>query len=178
MANISQFKSQMKAGGARSNAFKCIITPPQGLIPGATLAGSKIEFMAKAASLPSADLAPVEVMYRGRPVNFAGERTFQPWTVTLYNDNDFIVRNAFEAWVNEISRAESTNGVLNPALYQVDMEVYQLDRNDKQLKKYIFRDAFPTSVEAISLSWDDNNRIQEYSVTFQYNFWEAASVGF
>lgn len=163
----------MRGGGARSNAFKCIITPPQGLVLGAALAGSKIEFMCKAASLPSSDLAPVEVMYRGRPVNFAGERTFQPWNITLYNDNDFIVRNAFEAWINEMSRAESTNGVLNPALYQVDMEVYQLDRNDNQLKKYIFRDAFPTNVEAIPLSWDDNNRIQEYGVTVAYNFFEA-----
>lgn len=168
----------MRAGGARSNAFKCIITPPQGIIPGATAAGSKIEFMAKAASLPAATVADIEVSYRGRPVHFAGERVFQPWTVTLYNDNDFIVRNAFEAWVNEISRAESTNGVLNPADYQVDMEVYQLDRNDNQLKKYIFRDAYPTDVDAIPLSWDANNQIQEYSVTFQYNFWEAQATSF
>lgn len=177
MADISAFKAQMKAGGARSNAFKCIITPPQGLIAGAALAGSKIEFMAKSASLPDASVAPIEVMYRGRPVNFAGERTFQPWTVTLYNDNDFIVRDAFENWVNEISRAESTNGVLLPSAYQVDMEVYQLDRNDKQLKKYIFRDAFPTNVSDIQLSWDANNQIQEYSVTFVYNFWEPVKLG-
>jgi hypothetical protein len=178
MADISQFKAQMKQGGARSNSFKCIITPPQGLVQGAAAAGSKIEFLAKSASLPAADLAPVQVMYRGRPVNFAGERTFTPWTVTLYNDNDFIVRNAFENWVNETSRAESTNGVLAPSDYQVDMEVYQLDRNDVQLKKYIFRDAFPVNVSDISLSWDQNNQIQEYSVTFEYNFWEAQTLGF
>lgn len=176
--DISSFKAQMRGGGARSNAFKCIITPPQGLVAGATLAGSKIEFMAKAASLPDASVAPIEVSYRGRPVKFAGERTFTPWTVTLYNDNDFIVRNAFEAWVNETSRAESTNGVLNPSDYQVDMEVYQLDRNDNILKKYIFRDAFPVTVESIALSWDANNQIQEYSVTFEYNYWEAQATGF
>lgn len=178
MAEISSFKAQMKAGGARSNSFKCIITPPQGLVAGAALAGSKIEFMAKSASLPDATVAPIQVSYRGRPVNFAGERTFSPWTVTLYNDNDFIVRNAFENWVNEISRAESTNGTLAPSEYQVDMEVYQLDRNDVQLKKYIFRDAFPTNVSDIGLSWDANNQIQEYSVTFQYNFWESQTLGY
>ena len=167
----------MKAGGARSNAFKCIITPPQGLVSGATLAGSKIEFMAKSASLPDASVAPIEVMYRGRPVKFAGERTFQSWNVTLYNDNDFIVRDAFENWVNEISRADSTNGTLLPSAYQVDMEVYQLDRNDNQLKKYIFRDAFPTNVSDIPLSWDANNQIQEYAVSFEYNYWEAIKLG-
>lgn len=167
----------MKTGGARSNSFKCIITPPQGIVSGAALAGQKIEFMAKSASLPSADVADIEVMYRGRPVHFAGERTFQPWTISVYNDNDFIVRDAFENWVNAISRADSTNGTLLPSAYQVDLEVYQLDRNDRQLKKYIFRDAYPTNVDAIQLSWDENNRIQEYSVTFQYNFWEAQKLG-
>lgn len=177
MADISSFKANMKTGGARSNAFKCIITPPQGLVSGAALAGQKIEFMAKAASLPDASLAPIEIMYRGRPVKFAGERTFQAWTVTLYNDNDFIVRDAFEGWVNAISRAESTNGTLLPSAYQVDMEVYQLDRNDRQLKKYIFRDAFPVNVEAIPLSWDANNQIQEYAVTFEYNYWDAEKLG-
>ena len=177
MADISSFKAQMKTGGARSNAFKCIITPPQGIVSGAALAGQKIEFMAKSASLPSADIADIEVMYRGRPVHFAGERTFQPWTISVYNDNDFIVRDAFENWVNAISRADSTNGTLLPSAYQVDLEVYQLDRNDRQLKKYIFRDAYPTNVDAISLSWDENNRIQEYNVTFQYNFWEAQKLG-
>lgn len=176
MADISQFKAQMKQGGARVNQFKCIVTPPTGIVAGATAAGSKIEFMAKSASLPEATVAPIEIMYRGRPVNFAGERTFSPWTITLYNDNDFIVRDAFEAWVNEISRAESTNGVLAPSSYQVDLEVYQLDRNDVQLKKYIFRDAFPTTVGDIQLSWDANNQIQEYPVTFVYNFWEAETL--
>lgn len=177
MADISAFKAQMKSGGARSNAFKCIITPPQGIVSGAALAGAKIEFMAKSASLPDATVAPIEVMYRGRPVKFAGERTFQSWTITLYNDNDFIVRDAFENWVNAISRAESTNGTLLPSAYQVDMEVYQLDRNDRQLKKYIFRDAFPTNVSDIPLSWDANNQIQEYSVTFEYNFWQSVKLG-
>lgn len=173
MARISEFKAQMRAGGARSNSFKCIITPPQGLVQGAAAAGSKIEFMAKAASLPESQVAPIEVMYRGRPVNFAGERTFSPWNITLYNDNDFIVRDAFENWVNEISRSDSTNGVLNPADYQVDMEVYQLDRNDNELKKYIFRDAFPVNVSDIQLSWDANNQIQEYNVQIVFNYFEA-----
>lgn len=176
MADISAFKAQMKTGGARSNAFKCIITPPQGIVSGAALAGSKIEFMAKAASLPDASLAPVEIMYRGRPVKFAGERTFSPWTITLYNDNDFIVRNAFEEWIDSISNANSTNGTLLPSAYQVDMEVYQMDRNDQMLKKYIFRDAFPVNVSDIPLSWDANNQIQEYSVTFEYNFWEPVTL--
>ena len=170
MADISSFKANMLAGGARSNQFQCIVTFPQAIDGGAN-ANTKIAFMAKGASIPEAAVADIEVMYRGRPVHFAGERTFAPWSISVYNDNDFIVRNAFEAWVNSISNSDSTNGLMAPISYQADMEVHQLDRNDNVVKKYRFVDAYPTNVDGIQLSWDQNNQIQEYGVTFAYNFW-------
>jgi hypothetical protein len=160
----------MLAGGARNNQFQCIITFPA-VVTGGAAAGQKISFMAKAASIPEATVADVEVMYRGRPVHFAGERTYAPWTISVYNDNDFIVRNAFEEWVNAISNADSTNGLMNPLSYQADLEVHQMDRNDQVVKKYRFVDAYPQTVDGIQLSWDDNNQIQQYNVTFMYNFW-------
>ena len=113
-------------------------------------------------------------MYRGRPVNFAGERTFQPWQISVYNDNDFIVRKAFEEWAYKISNSDQTSGILEPTKYQADLNVVQLDRNEKQLATYVFKDAYPVAVDGIALSWDSNNQIQEYSVTFQYNYWTAA----
>lgn len=160
----------MRAGGARSNQFRAIITFPAALVGNANLAGQKAEFMCKAASIPASDVSEIEVMYRGRPVYMAGERTFQPWTVSVYNDGDFVLRNAFEDWVQGISNAEATNGVLLPAAYQVDLEVHQLDRNDAVLQKYKLVDAFPLSVSDMQLSWDQNNQIQEYSVSFRFNY--------
>ena len=171
MASISSFKANMQGGGARSNQFRCIITFPTAVVGNAALAGNKAEFMVHSASIPSADVAAASVMYRGRDVHFAGERTFQPWNVSVYNDNDFVLRSAFEQWVNGMSNADSTGGVLLPSDYQIDMEVHQLDRNDETLKKYKFTDAFPLTVSEINLSWADNNQIQTYNVTFQYNYW-------
>lgn len=175
MAGIADFKANMKFGGARNNQFRVIATLPQGLVGSAQVAGQRVQFMAKAASIPASSIADVEVMYRGRPVHFAGERTFQPWNITIYNDNDFVVRNAFEEWVNGIGDAASTTGVLTPAEYQTDLEVQQLSRNDEVLKSYRFFDAYPVEVGDIQLSWDQNNSIQEFNVTFVYNFWEAIS---
>jgi hypothetical protein len=170
MADISSFKANMAQGGARSNQFRCVITFPTSIVSGANLAGNKAEFMCHAASIPASDVAPVEVSYRGRMIHFAGERTFQPWQVSVYNDNDFVLRSAFEGWVEGISHAEDTGGVLLPAAYQVDMEVHQMDRNDSILQKYKFIDAFPINVGEIGLSWADNNQIQTYNCTFQYNY--------
>ena len=164
----------MQAGGARSNQFRCIITFPTSLVNNGNLAGNKAEFMCHAAAIPSADVADVAVSYRGREVHFAGERTFQPWNISVYNDNDFILRNAFEGWVEGISNGASTGGVLLPTAYQVDMEVHQLDRNDNILQKYKFIDAFPLNVGEIALNWADNNQLQSYSVNFQYNYWVKA----
>jgi hypothetical protein len=168
MADISSFKSQLAGGGARANQFRCVINFPNTVNSGG--AGSTAEFLCKAASIPASTVANIEVMYRGRAVNFAGERSFDPWTVTVYNDNDFILRNAFENWVDTISNPNATGGLLLPSAYQTDLEVHQLDRNDQVLQSYSFKDAYPTSVSEIGLSWDQNNQIQEYSVTFQYNF--------
>jgi hypothetical protein len=168
MADISSFKANMAQGGARSNQFRCILTFPG--VANAGSAGTVAEFLCKSASVPSMDVSDIEVMFRGRPVHFAGERTFQPWQVTLYNDSDFLVRSAFERWMEGISNAGSTTGAVAPNTYQVQIEVHQLDRNDLVVAKYQLIDAYPTSVGELSLSWDQNNAIQEYNVQFVYNY--------
>lgn len=171
MADITQFKAQMLTGGARANQFKCIIAFP-GIVAGGGTAGPKLEFLAKSASLPESIVSDVPVPYRGRVVHFAGEREFQPWNIEVYTDNDFVVRSAMEDWVNKIQNASTTNGILEPLAYQTDIQVYQLDRNDKIVKEYNFKDAWPLTVGAIQLSWEAANQIETYPVTFQYNYWE------
>lgn len=172
MSSITEFKAQMITGGARPNQFKVQIAFPA-LVPNGAIAGQKLQFLAKAASLPESSLSDVQVMYRGRPVHFAGEREFQPWTIEIYNDNDFVVRNAFEAWLDTIQNAETTNGVLSPLLYQIDVQVQQLDRNDRVVKEYTFFDAMPLNVGQIQLDWEANNQIETFPVTFQYNYWTS-----
>lgn len=174
MAQIAQFKAQMINGGARANQFMVQITFPT-IVPNASLAGQKLQFVAKSASLPAQTITDIGVSFRGRPVHFAGEKEFQPWTIEVYNDNDFVVRNAFESWSDTIQNAESTNGTQNPLLYQVDMQVLQMDRNDQVVKEYTFKDAWPMDVGQIALDWDANNQIEIFPVTFQYNYWTSSS---
>jgi hypothetical protein len=45
----------------------------------------------------------VPVQYFGRELKFAGNRTFSDWTITVINDEDFTVRNAFERWMNGLN---------------------------------------------------------------------------
>lgn len=174
MSTIAEFKSQMQQGGARPNQFMVSITFPP-FVQNNALAGQKLQFLAKSAQLPSSTVSDVPVSFRGRPVHFAGEREFEPWTIEVYNDNDFIVRDAFETWVDTIQNAESTNGTMRPSAYQYQMQVMQMDRNDAIVKRYTFYDAWPMSVGQIALDWDANNQIEIFPVTFQYNYWMSDS---
>jgi hypothetical protein len=172
MANIVDFKSQLIGGGARANQFRAYLNFPSYVTVGA-FEGARAQFLCKAAQLPGSTIANVEVPYRGRIVNIAGERTFQPWTITVYNDVTFGLRNAFETWQAGIQRYAATEGKTNPSDYQVDLEIHQLDRNGATLKVYKFADAYPTNIGAIQLDFDQANQIEQFDVEFTYNYFTS-----
>jgi T4-like virus tail tube protein gp19 len=174
MANIADFKAQMIGGGARPNQFRVELSFPSYVTLG-VVAGARAQFLCKAAQLPASTIETLPVLYRGRPVNFAGERTFQPWTVTVYNDTTFGIRNALEQWQSGIQNYNTTNGRVNPTDYQVDLNVHQLDRNGAIIKSYKFVDAFPTTISAIGLDYEQQNAIEQFDVEFQYNFFTSAT---
>lgn len=180
MANIADFKAQMIGGGARPNQFRVELVFPSYVTLG-VVAGQRAQFLCKAAQLPASTIETLPVLYRGRPVNFAGERTFQPWTVTIYNDTTFGIRNALEQWQSGIQNYNTTNGRVNPTDYQVDLNVHQLDRNGAIIKSYKFVDAFPTNISAIGLDFETQNAIEQFDVEFTYNFFTSdtgAAAGF
>lgn len=174
MPSISDFKAQMIAGGFRPNQFQCSIIFPAAV--GAGNIGQSIQFLAKSSQLPASTVSSVQVSYRGRPVKFAGEREFQPWSIEVYTDTDFAVRDAFEKWIEFMQNSASTGGSLLPSSYQADLQVQALDRNDAVVKTYTFKDAFPTEVGQIALDWESNNQIASFPVTFDYNYFESSGV--
>ena len=180
MANIADFKAQMIGGGARPNQFRVELTFPTYVTLG-VIAGQRAQFLCRAASLPASTIETISIPYRGRPVNFAGERSFQPWTVSIYNDTTFNIRNALEQWQSGIQQYNTTNGRVNPTDYQVDLSVHQLDRNGASIKTYKFTDAFPTNIGAITLDYEQQNAIEQFDVEFVYNFFtsnEGAGANF
>lgn len=170
MANIADFKAQLVGGGARANQFRVELSFPSFVTLG-VVAGAQAQFLCNAAQLPASTIDPITVLYRGRPVNFAGERTFAPWTISIYNDTNFNIRNALEQWSNGIQNNGATDGITNPLNYQVDLSVHQLDRNGAVVKTYKFVDAFPTEVGDIQLGYDQGNAIETFNATFNYNYW-------
>lgn len=172
MANIADFKAQMIGGGARPNQFFVQLTFPSYVGLG-VVAGQQAQFLCRSAQLPASTIEPITTLYRGRPVQFAGERTFQPWTVAIYNDTTFNIRNALESWQNGIQNYDTTVGRTNPTEYQVDLQVFQLDRSGAIIKSYKFVDAMPVNIGPIQLDFDQQNQIEQFDVEFTYNFFTS-----
>jgi hypothetical protein len=172
MANIADFKAQMIGGGARPNQFYVQLTFPSYVGLG-VVAGQQAQFLCRSAQLPASTIEQITTLYRGRPVQFAGERTFQPWTVAIYNDTSFNIRNALEQWQNGIQNYDNTNGRTNPTTYQVDLNVYQLDRSGAIIKSYKFVDAMPINIGPIQLDFDQQNQIEQFDVEFTYNYFTS-----
>ena len=171
LRKITDFKSKLTGGGARANLFEVILTFPDAAQPD-TVVLDKSRFLVKGANLPASNIAQIEVPFRGRSLKIAGDRTFDSWTVTVINDTDFSIRSAFERWMNTINRVSDNTGLVNPADYQADAYVYQLDRDGSVLRSYRFYDVFPTQVAPIELSYDAQG-IQEFTVELQVQWWEA-----
>jgi hypothetical protein len=171
MANIDTFKSKLTGGGARANLFRVVCSFPA--FAGGADESEKASFLVKAAQLPGSIIAPVTVPFRGRQLQLAGDKTFEPWTITVLNDSDMAIRNAFERWSNGIAENNSARGLTNPIDYMADMVVEQLDRNEEVLKTYTFRSTFPTNVSPIDLSADSENTIEEFTVELQVQYWES-----
>lgn len=168
---VDTFKAELRGGGARPNLFQALITFPTAVNAEGSVV--KTTFMCKAAQLPASTMANIPVGFRGRQVQVAGDRTFEPWTVTIINDTDFSIRNSMERWMNAMNAHTANAGLTNPASYQSDLFVTQLDKDGTPLKDYAFKGAFPTDVSAIDLSYDINDTIEEFTVTFQYQYWTS-----
>ena len=182
---VQEFRAQMTEDGARPNLFQCSLNFPiiatnssasTGFASGQG-ASRKFTFMCKTGSLPGSTVNHVPVFYFGRELKFAGNRQFPEWTVTIINDEDFIIRNALEKWMSGINSHYSN--VRNAAFtqgdggYQQDGTVIQYGKSGQVLKRYNFVGLFPVDVSPIELDWGSNDTIEEYAVTFAYQWWES-----
>ena len=171
MPNINDFKSKLRGGGARANQFR--VTMP---FPGFASVGGETEtmsFLTTSTSLPGMTLGEVAIPFRGRELYVAGDRTFATWSTTILNDTDFLIRNAYERWLNGINNMSDNEGLVNPADYQVDAFVDQLDRNGATLKSYTLRGAFPVVIAPIELTYDEQTAVEQFDVTFSYQYFET-----
>ena len=191
---LRDFKSKLAGGGARPNLFEASINSFPTAIQDAwdnssEAEGGAFKFLCKSTALPASNLGSIEIPFRGRTLKVAGDRTFDDWTVTIINDEDFRLRTAFERWSNVMSQLDDATGVTNPTSYMTDAFIQQLGRgpevgaasnnggNTSILRSYKFFDVFPVTVGEIALSYDTTDALEEFDVTFRYQYFTVGSSG-
>jgi hypothetical protein len=176
--NVSEFRANMVGDGARANLFDVALVFPL-VAQNAGAATTKITFQAKTAQLPGSTIGTVPLYYFGRELKFAGNRTFPDWTLTIINDEDFVVRNALESWLDSINSHTQnirTPNALTPSGYSADALVTQYSKLGVPIKQYDFVGLFPVDLSPIDVDWGANDAIEEYTVTFAYQYWQDVGV--
>lgn len=175
--NISEFVSRgMPLGGARNSLFQVIIDTP----PGVPNVGARFSVSCSAAQLPESQLGVIPIRYFGRETKFAGFRTFQPWQVTVLNDEDFEIRHALETWSNLINRHEAN--LRDPAFagsssYKATGTVNQFGKTGQIIRSYEFVNIWPENIATIELSWESAEQIEQFTVTWSYDYWKVVPPG-
>ena len=189
--SITNFRDRLVGGGARPNMFEVNITLPEQIAPNGDIS-QDMRFLVKGAEIPAAVIGNIPVPFRGRVLPVAGDRTFNPWTVTVINDAQFNIRDAMEQWSNLINDLQFDVGDINPADYQTKAEVFQLSRQSQgsggqsagkggeiiqTLRTYNFEGIYPNAVSSIPLDYGATDQIEEFQVTFNYLFWTTDLPG-
>ena len=171
---VTEFKSNLKQGGARPSLFKVKLQYPNRIIAPPT----KSEFLVKATTIPASTIGAYDVYYHGKAIKVAGDRSFDTWDTTIINDEDFGIRNTLESWMASISNHKLNTrdkGVFDTsegdvAKYKTTLQVQQFSKAGDDLRTYIFNGAWPSSLSTINLDWG-TQEIEEFTCTWMYDSW-------
>ena len=176
---LTEFKSNISKGGgsARPSLYTIDINGRN-----SQQSFSKEEnLLVKAAQIPGATIAALPVNYAGRAYKWSGFRTYDNWTVTIINDENFSARNRMMQWMRLIGgKMDGTRNtpfgdpILSSSWLDGDAIVTQLGTDGKAKQKYTFNYLWPTEISGIAVDWS-SDAIQEYTVTFCYDYWTHAA---
>ena len=178
--SVDKFKASLAQGGARPSLFSVLFDYPSVIAEPPT----KATFLARAASIPASTVGSYDVHYHGKAIKVAGDRTFDTWDTTIFNDEDFGIRNSLENWMKAISdhslntrddtKFSSAEGTT--AKYKSTLQVTQHGKAGTDLRTYIFQGAWPSSLSAITLDWSTASEIEEFVCTWTYDSWFVAGT--
>ena len=173
---VSEFKSNLKQGGARPSLFKVIFDYPSGIPDPPTRAS----FLVRATTIPASTIGSYDVFYHGKAIKVAGDRSFDTWDTTIFNDEDFGIRNTLENWMSSISNHKLNTRdkeVFNTsegdvAKYKSTFQVIQYSKGGEELRAYVFKGAWPSALSTINLDWA-TQEIEEFTCTWMYDSWHT-----
>jgi hypothetical protein len=177
---VTKFKASLKQGGARPSLFKVEFQYPSGISNPPTNAS----FLVRATTIPASTIGSYDVYYHGKAIKVAGDRSFDTWDTTIFNDEDFGIRKILELWMNSISNhsLNTRNKSLfntsegDVAKYKSTLKVIQFSKAGEELRTYTFKGAWPSALSTINLDWSTASEIEEFTCTWVYDSWISSGI--
>ncbi len=181
--NASTFKTKLNSagGGARPSLFKVKLDASLSGVTGIDGADS---FLVKGAAMPATNIAPLAVNYAGRAYKWHGFRTYDLWTVTVINDENFKIRNNMMSWMRylagELDGNRSTaygdpSNSSSGGWFDGQATVTQIGTDGSDKKTYKLHNLWPTELGEIAVDWS-SDAIEEYTIGFAYDYWGAGTT--
>ena len=174
MATLSNFKSALEFGGARPSLFDMTIFDPISITG---VAMGNLSFQCNVSAIPPLTVTPIERQYFGRTVKIPGDIVFGDLSTTIINAEDYKVRNSIEAWMEAINTTAGNVGFSDNDSWASSASLRQYGKDGSTLIDYDFWDIWPTTISEIALSYDTASDIEQFDVTWAYNYYETTSQG-
>lgn len=194
--NIADFKSYISSAGVmRNNHFLAIFPYPRGMLrtPDLITTERNLEFACDLFAFPSTGMHTYPVQrYSYGPVEMKPTSPkFSPLQCTFYCDMQTNVQRFFHEWVKtavnfdfgegSIVTATADSGAVPYEIsymhdYAVDIHLQMYDEHGNMVKEIRFREAWPTDVGDVVLSWGRQNEIAKIPVAFHFTDWSDVTT--
>lgn len=138
--------------------------------------GETFEFKCRATTAPPATLEKIPVAFMNRKINVAGDRTYDDWTITIYNDDEHETRDQLLQWQNDAHAMGNRIHGKAPAEYKHDAVIMQYNRAGEKTKEYNVVGSFPLVIGELVLDWENNNEVQTFECQLAIDWWTSDGI--
>ena len=188
-STIEDLKSTIskKGGLAKANRYNVIFTPPtqsllnlnpqtifSSLVSGNFSARNlvndprDISILCSGAELPGRQVSTIDYIAHQQSVKVPYTIIDDEVTLKFLITNDYYVKTMFDSWLNVVLNLESyTIGYKKEST--TDVIIQQVDEQNTPIYGVKLINAFPSTVSSVALGNENENSIQELSVTMSYD---------
>ena len=180
---VTRFMAKVDALGgiARKNRFSVEITPQRTLV--SEVDASAINFLAKSVSFPARTMGSTNYRSGGKfGLEVPYETTFEAVGLTMMNTNDHSPRKFWTSWFDHIMNLDyrgvsattynmqyykNFTGTIKISHYAEDMMLASPRQSEYRV---ILHDAWPKTLSAMELGWEDSE-LSQFDIDIAYSRW-------
>ena len=175
--SLSTFQTALASGGARPSLFELEISGTPAGVSDTALAN--VKYFCNVSALPPLTVTPIERQYFGRTVKIPGDMVVGDLSTTIIMTEGGNERSELEIWMNEINgtisnEMNSGHNTSNGFAGTVKLHQYGKDDSGSPVHTITFVDCWPSTVGEIALSYDTASDIEQFDVTWTYNYYNFA----